>query len=270
MSTPNGPMPFQDWTCPHCAAVWHSGRQYCVDCGYGLELLADQIRQEVTQRQDREANHQGGSGASASPHVQAEARAGAPEALARSTSTGPAFTETRQLQEALARSMAAESAVQAEVAVLRERSTQLQAQLDEQRRVFVSGVSQMMKPLDDYFAASGVQVPFESLIPEALTRLEQGADLQAEVERLRAETKTLRRPVEVRRVGVEVAELRALSERLSALEQQVAAHLPLGGDPSRDPEPSGGYDTFVMSDRASADIERAILGAQTRGQRYGG
>src|SRR5207244_39951 len=28
------------WMCPHCSAVWHSGRQYCIDCGYGMAPLS--------------------------------------------------------------------------------------------------------------------------------------------------------------------------------------------------------------------------------------
>src|SRR2546429_6929463 len=36
MATGPNNIPLTAWTCPHCAAVWHSGRQYCIDCGYGM------------------------------------------------------------------------------------------------------------------------------------------------------------------------------------------------------------------------------------------
>jgi hypothetical protein len=169
----------------------------------------------------------------------------------------------------LRRSLEAESALQAEVALLRERALQLQAELEDQRRTFVGGVQQMMQPVQEYFVSQHVDVPFASLMAEVLTRLESLANVQAEVERLRAETKTLRRPVEVRRVAPDVAEIGRLSDRLDVVERLIAAHLPLSRDASLGPEPSGGLGTFVMSDRQAADIERAILEAQTRGSVYG-
>ena len=255
MSTPNGPLAFQDWTCPHCAAVWHSGRQYCVDCGYGLT-----------------------EGTGFTPPV---SRGGGPAVSTggRAEESGPQWTETHELQEALARSVRAESDVQAEVAVLRERTAQLQARLDEQRRVFVTGVQQMLKPVQDYFLTQHLDVPFSALIPEMLTRLESAENLAAEEGRWREGTKTVRRPVAARqpgappRVAADSAELTRLEGRLAAVEQLIAERLPLHAPVTTNAydQVSQTYDTFVMSDRQSAEIERALLGAQTRtGRPYGG
>ncbi len=180
-------------------------------------------------------------------------------------------------ESALRRSLEAESQLQAEVTLLRERTGQLEKALRDQRRTLVSGVQELLRPLTEYCALSGLQVSAPEVIPQVLAWLRQAEGAADEIARLRAEVKTLQRPVEVRRVAPEMRELQelrgmlaALNQRLSAAEQLIAERLPLGAvSPSSAPDPQS-YDTFVMSDRQAAEIERALLDAQTRGQRYGG
>src|SRR5712671_3950982 len=115
----NGPLPLQPWTCPHCAAVWHSGRQYCVDCGYGLapqessSRLTDNL-QELRLAQELEGRtdfRQVGSAA---------------DMQVRSSERLRMHASASEMDDsALRRSFEAESALQAEVALLRERNAQL-------------------------------------------------------------------------------------------------------------------------------------------------
>lgn len=247
----------QPWTCPHCQATWHSGRQYCVDCGYGMgaqgqaetlaalgtmpRATAEEIEYEFLKRE------------------KADGRWVRPR-------PGDVPPEPEEAHATLRRSLEAESALQAEVAVLRERVAQLEARLDEQRRVFVTGVQQMLAPLRQYFEARSLQVPFEALVSQAVEELDV---LTRTAAHLREEAKTLRRPVEVRRVAPEMRQLQELSSALAHLAQRVldleASSSSAAPDQGQGPQ---SYDTFVMSDRAAAEIERAILSVQDRGQGY--
>jgi len=172
----------------------------------------------------------------------------------------------------LRRSLEAESALQAEVQVLRERVGQLTSRLEDQRQTFVTGVQQMMQPLAEYYRQNHLEVPFAEMIPQALSTL---ATLSQTVAQVQAEAQTLRRPVEGRRVAPETRQVQALERlvarvadtlltfdtRLSRLEDAGQA-----GQDEPQPEFLG---TFVLSDQRSAEIERAVLDAQTRGTRYG-
>jgi len=171
---------------------------------------------------------------------------------------------------ALRRSFEAESALQAEVALLRERNVQLTTQLDEQRRVFVTGVQQMLDPLSQYLGAGGVPVPFSDVIPQALRLLEavkhppRARAVAPEVTRRDLE-EVAKRTDDLRGV------VHSCTRRLAAVERLLKERLPLVADAPSDDQSPQTYDTFVMSDRQAADIERAILSAQTRtGRPYGG
>jgi len=179
----------------------------------------------------------------------------------------PQWVETRQLQEALSRSLAAETQVQAEVTLLRERTAQLAKRLEEQRLTFTQGVQQMLRPVQDYFASRRQEMPFERLIPELLRELET-RPVPSEVPGVS------QRDLEevAKRLGDVRGAVHSCIKRLDAVEQLMAERLPVPVQEREayDSSPQT-YDTFVMSDRQAADIERAILGAQTRtGRPYGG
>jgi len=233
-----------------------------VDCGYGLTGQLGQVSQQEMERLRQGAVlHDSGShaadGKTGGADMQAEARermrAGA-EALEGSES-------------ALRRSLEAESALQAEVALLRERSSQLSARLEETRRVYATGVQQMLRPVQDYFAAKHLDVPFDALIPEMLKELvsrpaprEVSGVTRRDLEEVAARTDDLR--------GV----VHSCTRRLEVIERLIAERLPLstGAQAYDGPTPQS-YDTFVMSDARSAEIERAILDAQTStGRPYAG
>lgn len=284
MATSNGPL--QPWTCPHCAAVWHSGRQYCVDCGYGLapagppgagaEYARYEVERQAAQRAPESASRftdnvqelrlaQELGGRTADQQDAPLGLYGEEERRqARSSDRMHMHAEVRDTNEsALRRSLDAESALQAEVALLRERTAQLTAKLDEQRRTFAAGVQQMLQPVQHYFGSHGDQhvPPFDALIPELLRRLEP-----------RVAAPQPRRPDAERFTTILASlteQLALLARRVSEVEHALAHREPVPLPGTYDPSPQT-YDTFVMSDAQAADIERAILDAQTRGQRYGG
>lgn len=243
MQASNGPLPISPWTCPHCHATWHSGRQYCVDCGYGVPV-----------------QNQAPWPAQVLEEAEMVRRFPPPE----SQGLRPEMVETNE--SALRRSLDAESALQAEVAVLRERTAQLQTRLDEQRRVFVTGVQQMMQPLHDYFTAQHLAVPFEALVPQAL---EQLGVLTQTVARFQADAQT-RRPAEgVRPTAADLPQLSHLETLLAHVVARLDRLEDARADAVHSPTPDT-FETFVMSDRQSAEIERALLDAQTRGRSFPG
>src|SRR6266850_401384 len=205
MADVNGPLQVQPWTCPHCAAVWHSGRQYCVDCGYGVVNTAQQ-----TQLLE---------GLAGMPRVSAEevASGAGAEAVRRVQDSERMRARAEALEtheQALRRSLEAESALQAEVTVLRERVGQLTSRLDEQRQTFVAGVRQMMQPAVDYFAGRKLVVPFEALMPRLMQELGRVSDLSARVDQLQAEAQTLQSSGAGTRVAPEGREVQAFRVRV--------------------------------------------------------
>lgn len=194
--------------------------------------------------------------------VEQHLEAGAGAEYARYEAQRREMGETNE--SALRRSLDAESILQAEVALLRERTSQLQMRLDEQRRVFVTGVKQMMQPLEDYFKTQHLEVPFEALVPQTI---EQLGVLTHTVRHLREAAQTGRRAAGARSPVADLPQLAHVETLLA----QVVSRLETLEDARRDVSPSPApetYDTFVMSDRQSAEIERALLDSQTRGRSF--
>jgi hypothetical protein len=176
--------------------------------------------------------------------------------------------------ELLRRSMAAESVLQAEVALLRETCSQLRAQMGEQKQVLTGGMQVMLRPLQEYLQSQGLEVPFAELIPQALRLLGerearavplpspgQGGSLHAPATSL----------ARLRQVEVSLARaIQELGHRAAVLEARVH-------DLESPPAVSGAdtaaedYGTWIVTDAQQAEVERTILEAQgRRGGIYGG
>lgn len=226
--------PVVPWTCPHCQAVWHSGRQYCVDCGYGMSGPAGDRREPRPQWEQR---------------LRSLEPVQAPEEPALE-----APDEDRA--EALRRALAAESQVRAEYEVVRQRLSQVEVALreseqarDEERRGWMEGLTQLVAPLRAYLQGQGVDVPLVQMVPEVLKRV---------APRPEGRTKGA--------AAAGAAELTHLTTLVVALQARVRR---LEGQAAGAADED--YGTWTVTDQRQAAVEQAMREAEGRGDgRYRG
>jgi hypothetical protein len=269
---PMSPLP--PWTCPRCKAVWHSGRQYCVDCqvqlpdgrwvypeqvppqpflsarptngpvlgpdGHPLSPLAPQ--QFPRSKEEALLEHSAQFSTLFAPESQ-------PVTVQRDLGQGETGGTAPELAETLRRSMAAESALQAELTPLRERVWQLEKQLSDQRTQLLGGVQRLLEPLTQELLRQGMQgMQVSQLVPVAVQLLQQ----------LKAE----QAPEVLRTIRDEV---RAMFQYV----QQQGQTVPLAEHGAVESGPTG---TFLITDRGAYDLEQALLRERDsgRGGMYGG
>jgi len=201
--------------------------------------------------------------------AQGQPSQGAGEPAPGPPSAAPAYEETRQLQAALSRSMAAESALQAELTPLRERLAQVEGQVESQKTQLVQGVQRLLEPLAAALKTYGYDVSVGQSVPVAVQVLRQARTEQAQQEQ--AARQGAQEQGRQGRSGLEMLErLRLEVAGLTARLDHLSGQAPLAATSPPDPPPDG-YGTWVVTDQRAYDLERELLREQTQrgGLAYG-